>query len=180
VSPSDGELVARVQASDDRAAFGQLVVRHQSAVRRFLRHLARGNHAIADDLAQETFLHAYRQLHGFRGAADFSTWLLGIAHNHWRNAWRRIRRETPLDEAGMAEPAAAPAVHQSDLRQDLDTALRQLSAEEQLALHLGFQQGLSHGEIAALLDWPVGTVKTHLARGKEKLRHLLAAWNPQT
>ena len=52
--------------------------------------------------------------------------------------------------------------------------------DEQLAIHLGYQQGLSHGEIAVLLDWPVGTVKTHLARGKEKLRHLLAVWNPQT
>lgn len=178
--PADAELITRTLASDDRAAFGELVLRHQSAVRNFLRHLTRGDAALADDLAQETFVQAYRGLARFRGEANFSTWLLGIAHNHWRNARRRQREHAPLDGAGALEFAVAATTDTSDLRHDLDAALQQLSADEQLALHLGFQQGLSHGEIAALLDWPLGTVKTHLARSKEKLRHLLAAWNPQT
>lgn len=180
MTPSDAELVARTRASDDYAAFGLLVSRHQSAVRRFLRHLARGDHALADDLAQETFVRAYRQLHVFRGDSSFATWLLGIAHNQWRNAWRRARREAPLHPIHPSEPASDATVDQADLRHDLDSALRQLPDDEQLALHLAYQQGLSHGEIAALLDWPLGTVKTHLARGKEKLRRLLAAWKPTT
>lgn len=180
MSPSDDELVTRVRDADDRAAFGLLVERHQSAVRRFLRHLARGDHALADDLAQETFLRAYRGLDGFHGAARFSTWLLGIAHNQWRNARRRLPREMHLAPASAPEAAEPSSTRQTDLQHDLAAALRQLSPDEQVALHLGYQQDLSHGEIAALLDWPLGTVKTHLARGKEKLRHLLAAWNPQT
>jgi len=180
VIPTDDELIARTLVSDDRAAFGELVLRHQSTVRNFLRHLTRGNAALADDLAQETFVQAYRGLARFLGTANFSTWLLGIAHNHWRNARRGRRDHVPLDagtDSELAVPSAAPL---SDLQHDLTAALRQLSADEQLALHLGYQQGLSHGEIATLVDWPLGTVKTHLARGKEKLRHLLTAWNPQT
>ncbi len=180
MNPSDAELIARVLASDDRAAFGELVERHQSAVRRFLRHLTAGDAALADDLAQETFVQAYRGLARFRGEASFSSWLLGIAHNHWRNARRRARHAAWLAEnetAGDVAPSPAPA---ADLKHDLALALRALSADEQTAVHLCYQQGLSHSEIARVLDWPLGTVKTHLARGKEKLRHFLAAWNPQT
>jgi RNA polymerase sigma-70 factor (ECF subfamily) len=179
VTASDSDLIACVIACDDRAAFGELVRRHQSAVRSFLRHLTRGDAALADDLAQETFIQAYRRLDRFRGDAAFSTWLLGIAHNHWRNARRRQREHVEFAEHHLP---ASPTVTDSsaqDLRHDLAAAVRALSPDEQLAIHLGYQQGLSHTEIAALVDWPLGTVKTHLARGKEKLRHLLAAWNPQ-
>jgi RNA polymerase sigma factor (sigma-70 family) len=179
VTPAESELIARVLASDDRAAFGELVCLHQSAVRQFLRTLTRGDAAWADDLAQDTFVQAHRKLRQFRGDAAFSTWLLGIAYNHWRNARRRQREHTPLDDTAP-DDAARTATQQVDLRHDLAFALRALSADEQLAIHLGYQQGKSHSEIAALLDWPLGTVKTHLARGKEKLRQRLAAWNPQT
>ena len=140
--PADAELIARTLADDDRAAFGALVLRHQSSVRNFLRHLARGDAALADDLAQETFVRAYRGLARFRGDANFSTWLLGIAHNHWRNARRRAREHAPLDDAHGPELAVAAGTAISDLQHDLAAALRQLSADEQLALHLGYQQGL--------------------------------------
>lgn len=175
---SDLELIARTLTSDDRAAFGELVLRHQSAVRNFLRHLTHRDTALADDLAQDTFVTAYRSLARFQHTAAFSTWLLGIAHNHWRNARRRERGHDELDANRPDETASSNFA--SDLKHDLASALQQLSADEQLAIHLGFQQGLSHSEIATLLAWPLGTVKTHLARGKEKLRQLLASWNPQT
>ena len=181
MTATDAELIARVRAAGDRPAFSELVLRHQSAVRRFLRHLTHGDAALADDLAQETFLTAWRGLARFQGTASFSTWLLGIAHNRWRNARRRrhdcVSLEAEEYASNFSVPAATP---RSDLHQDLAEALTTLSPDEQLTLHLGFQQGLSHSEIAALLDWPLGTVKTHLARGKEKLRSLLTAWNPQT
>ncbi|HZP59698.1 MAG TPA: sigma-70 family RNA polymerase sigma factor [Opitutaceae bacterium] len=181
MTPSDPELITRVIVNGDRAAFGELVLRHQSAVRLFLRQLTRGDAALADDLAQETFLQAYRGLGRFRGESAFSTWLLGIAHNHWRNARRRQREiaweaaEFPAPEENVPSPAAA-----AELKQDLAAALKQLDSDEQTALHLFYQQGLTHPEIAAVAGWPLGTVKTHLARGKEKLRHLLASWNPRT
>jgi RNA polymerase sigma-70 factor (ECF subfamily) len=180
VSLSDLELVTRVVVEDDRAAFGELVLDHQSAVRAFLRQLTSGDAAWADDLAQETFVIAYKTLARFRGDSAFSSWLLGIAHNQFRNAHRR-QREFPQDtlpeEPDQHEPSPADS---TALRQDLGAAMAQLSTDEQTALHVCYQQGLSHSEAAVVLGWPIGTVKTHLARSKEKLRQLLAAWNPQT
>lgn len=177
---TDSELIARVLVSNDHAAFGEIVRRHQSAVRHFLRHLTRGDHALADDLAQETFLQAYRSLARFHGGSTFATWLFGIAYNHWRNA-RRRRTGIALDEVPAASLPIEPAPdRQVDLKQDLAQALRQLPPDEQLALHLAYQQGLPHGEIADVTGWPVGTVKTHLLRGKAKLRSLLQSWNPAT
>jgi RNA polymerase sigma-70 factor (ECF subfamily) len=173
-------MIARTRTRGDRAAFGELVRRHQSAVRHFLRHLTRGDAALADDLAQDTFVHAYRKLGDFRQDAAFPTWLLGIAHNHWRNA-RRKQRDVPLEAAQLESLELAPAAAStSDLRHDLAHAVRQLTRDQQTAVHLAYQQGLSHAEAAAVLGWPLGTVKTHLARGKDKLRTLLAPWNPQT
>jgi RNA polymerase sigma-70 factor (ECF subfamily) len=174
----DLELIARALVDDDRESFGELVRRHQSAVRQFLRHLTHGDAALADDLAQETFLQAYRSLARFRGDAAFSTWLLGIAHNQWRNARRRRRPADALPDDLPDQNEETPS-RTADLKHDLALALRDLSRDEQLAIQLGYQQGLSHSDIAALLQWPLGTVKTHLARAKEKLRHHLAAWNPQ-
>jgi RNA polymerase sigma factor (sigma-70 family) len=180
VTEPDSELIVRVAIDDDRPAFAELVRRHQSAVRRFLRHLSRPDDALADDLAQETFVRAYRNISRFRGDSAFSTWLLGIAHNQWRNARRRLSVDRPAPDASpMEDPSPSPA-DAAALRQDLAAALSRLSAEEQTALHLCYRQGLTHAEIAKILDWPLGTVKTHIARSKEKLRPFLAAWNPRT
>jgi RNA polymerase sigma factor (sigma-70 family) len=180
VIPSDAELIARVVAVDDRLAYGELVRRHQSGVRRFLRHLASGDSALADDLAQDTFVEAWRKLDRYRSESSLATWLLGIAHNLWRNSWRRRRTERAFAAgASSPTPASSPAAA-ADLRQDLAVALRALSPDEQTAVHLFYQQGLTHSEMAAVLGWPLGTVKTHLARGKDRLRKILSAWNPNT
>jgi RNA polymerase sigma factor (sigma-70 family) len=177
---TDSALIARVLVAHDHAAFGELVRRHQSAVRHFLRHLAGGDGALADDLAQDTFIQAWHGLARFSSHSSFSTWLLGIAHNHWRNA-RRKQRTVPVEPEHLAALDPVPSTASlSDLRHDLERALRALADEERIAFHLCYQQGLSHSEIAAVLQWPLGTVKTHLNRGKEKLRPLLASWNPRT
>jgi len=175
---SDSELIVRALAQDDRSAFGELVLRHQSAVRHFLRHLC-GDAAQADDLAQDAFVEAHRSLRGFRSESPFLTWLLGIAHNRYRNA-RRLKREVLFAPADLPETDSAASEQQGvDLRADLADALRRLGPEEQTALRLFYQQGLGHPEIASVTGWPLGTVKTHLARAKEKLRPLLQAWNPK-
>jgi RNA polymerase sigma-70 factor (ECF subfamily) len=180
VTASDSELIVRITQNDDRAAFGELVQRHQSAVRRFLRHLTRGNGTLADELAQDTFLQAYRSLAAYRGDGRFATWLFGIAHNHFRNARRRFRVTAGELPAETIDESTPSPTHTVALRQDLAAALEQLDSDEQTALHLFYQQGLTHPEIAAVTGWPLGTVKTHLARGKDRLRQLLHAWNPQS
>ncbi|MDO8540925.1 MAG: sigma-70 family RNA polymerase sigma factor [Opitutaceae bacterium] len=105
---------------------------------------------------------------------------VSFAHNHWRNA-RRRHEAVPLDPKQLEVEETTPSASRlSDLQQDLSRALQRLAPDEQTAVHLCYQQGLSHREIADVLGWPLGTVKTHLARSKEKLRSLLASWNPQT
>src|SRR5438874_1352668 len=89
VELTDADLVARVLVDDDQHAFGELVRRHQSSVRGLLRQLTRGDLALADDLAQDAFVRAYKNIRSFRGEAKFSTWLYRIAYNCFREDARR-------------------------------------------------------------------------------------------
>jgi RNA polymerase sigma-70 factor (ECF subfamily) len=167
---TDADLVARVLAGDDRRAFAELVRRHQSAVRGLLRRLTAGDAAAADDLAQETFLLAYRKLGSWRGEGRLSTWLYRIAWNAWASLARRAPAPLPPKPA-PPRPAADAALD----RHDLERALAGLREEERAALALTCVRDVTHEEAAAILDWPLGTLKTHLLRGKEKLRRRLLA-----
>ncbi|OJT23233.1 hypothetical protein BO221_20420 [Archangium sp. Cb G35] len=172
-APTDAELITRVLVRDDRRAFGELVARHQSAVRGLLRRLTGGDLAQADDLAQETFLRAYRGLRGYRGGAKFSSWLYRIACNVFFSRDRGSRDalpEPPLLEAGNAGLALPDLVLE---RHDLEKALALLKPRERAALVLTYANELTHEEAAVVLDCPVGTLKTHVARAKEKLRRQL-------
>lgn len=174
MNPPDAELITRVLERDDRHAFSQLVRRHQSAVRGLLRRLTCGNLAQADDLAQETFIRAYRGLSGYRGGARLSTWLHRIAYNVFLKAQGRERTlELPEELTSRA------AGERTALRHDLARALVDLAPAERAAIALAFGQEHTHEEVAAILDCPLGTVKTHIARGKEKLRQTLRAYEPQ-
>jgi RNA polymerase sigma-70 factor (ECF subfamily) len=186
---TDAQLIARVVVHDDRHAFSELVRRHQSAVRATLRRLTAGNHALADDLAQETFLLAYRNLKSFRQEARFSTWLFRIATNAFL-ADARKRKEELLGDAdadvsddgdqALAQPGDDSGDHarRSNLRLDMERALSVLSDGERAAIVQCYHNDLSHEEAAYVLNCPVGTVKTHLLRGKQKLKARLAAWAP--
>jgi RNA polymerase sigma-70 factor (ECF subfamily) len=175
VSPTDTDLVARVLASEDHGAFAELVRRHQSGVRAFLTRMTRGDSHLADDLAQETFLKAWKKLHTFRGSARWSTWLLGIAFNAVRDETRHNKPNSIEDpnnpDPEQAEPSAAP---NSNLRIDLEEALKSLNLNERAAVLLCCQNGLSHSEAAEVLNCPLGTLKTNVLRGKEKLKRRLS------
>ncbi len=169
-------LVARVLLADDRRAFEQLLRRHQGMVRAQLRRLLKGDHAKADDLAQETFLLAWRRLHQFRGDARFSTWLHRIAYTCFLQSRRKPSLPTDDSEPdGEARPQAV-AGHAMDLHLDIESAMQRLSAAEQTVLLHCVQLGMSHSEASYVLEMPLGTVKTHAAQGKAKLRALLADW----
>jgi RNA polymerase sigma factor (sigma-70 family) len=169
---TDAALIARVLHDDDRAAFGELVRRHQPLVRGFLRRMLGRSHALADDVAQETFIKAYRALRGFRGGASFSTWLCAIAANELRAEWRRQKRRAEFLEEEGGELAAEPACGDG---RDLTAALQRLSEMQRAALVLCFEHGLTHEEAAAALGCPVGTLKSHISRGKLRLREWLEA-----
>lgn len=175
----DQALVARVVLGNDQRAFEQLLRRHQGMVRAQLRRLLRGDAAAADDLAQETFLLAWRKLDQFRGEAKFSTWLYRIAYACFLQAIRKT--PLPANDADDREMDRLPAPTRTvDLQVDLNRALQRLSAVEQTVLLHCVQLGLSHAETAYVLAMPLGTVKTHATRGKAKLKALLADWHEET
>ena len=170
----DSELIVRVVEGADRDAFDVLVRRHQSAVRSLLRRLSCGDHALADDVAQETFLRAYLKLHTFRGESALASWLYRIAYNAFL---AEVRRRGPLRPAPDELPGPeSPRPREAVLHLDLERAMAGLSEAERAAIDLCYKKDLSHQEAAWVLDCPVGTVKTHVLRGKEKLRRLLAPW----
>lgn len=175
MSFTDADLLARSLSSEDQNAFGELVRRYQSPVRAFLTKMTRGDAHLADDMAQETFLKAWQKLKTFRGEARFSTWLFGIAYNEFRGEARK-RREFALEDLGEPPPEAqeSAASSTSHLRMDLAEALKTLTSAERAAVVLCCQNGLSHEEAAQVLECPLGTVKTNVLRGREKLRRKLS------
>jgi len=187
---TDPELIARVLVFHEHAAFGELVRRHQSAVRACLRRLTAGNHALADDLSQETFVLAWRNLKSFRQEARFSTWLYRIATNCWL-ADARKRKETLLGDSDDAiadedDDDGAPSgssggdhARGTALKVDMERALAVLSEGERAASVQCCHSDLSHEEAAFGLGCPVGTVKTHVHRAKQKLKIALASWAPE-
>ncbi len=177
MSLTDADLVARVIVDDDQHAFAELVRRHQSAIRGLLRNLTRTDFALADDLAQETFVRAYKHIRSFRGEAKFSTWLYRIAYNVFREDARRRKELVGIDEEQL-EREAEPQPANLALQQDLAAAIGTLPLHERAAILLCCQNGLSHDEAARVLEIPLGTVKTNVLRGREKLKRALAAWGP--
>jgi RNA polymerase sigma-70 factor (ECF subfamily) len=174
----DDELVARAGQRGGEKCFAELLRRHQGKVRGLLLRLA-GDRTLADDLAQEVFLRAYRGLCGFEGRARFSTWLYRIAYNVYLNHRTRVRELASLPE-GFELGAMAPETHlspaRSDLRKDLDAAIAALPERYRAVVMLYYLEDVSYPEIAEILDLPLGTVKTHLHRAKRILREHLHGW----
>lgn len=174
---SDAALAARVVATGDRDAFAQIVRRHQSQVRALVRKLASGDHALADDVAQETFVRAYRSMATYEGTAKLSTWLCRIAYHAFLDASARARatakRETDAEDDARA-PLAAEA--RALLRHDVERALACLSDGERAAIALTFGQDLTHEDAARILGCPLGSLKSTVARGLDKLERRLHAW----
>jgi RNA polymerase sigma factor (sigma-70 family) len=188
---TDGELIARALVADDRHAFAELVKRHQSSVRACLRRLTAGNHALADDLAQDTFVLAWRNLKSFRQEARFSTWLYRIATNCWLADARKRKEELLGDRADAVgddedgtlshapEEMHGDHARGSSLRMDMERAMSVLSDAERAAIVQCYHNDLTHEEAAYVLGCPVGTVKTHVLRGKQKLKAALAVYGSQ-
>jgi RNA polymerase sigma-70 factor, ECF subfamily len=177
--------VRLIQSRGDRGEFAELVRRHQGLVRALLRRLTRGQVALADELAQETFLRAWQALPQFRGEAKVSTWLYRLAVNAFLQHDRRgdARLQAASDPLEVALPAHTDAAAQSapaELSLDLQRALDRLSEAERSAIVLCYLAEFTHEEAAAALGCPLGTLKSHVLRGRGHLREALRAWMPHT
>ncbi len=168
----DLALIARVTLFDDKKAFDKLVLKYQSPVRRFLTNLTMGDTMWSDDLAQETFIKAYLHLQSFQGISGFSSWLFRIAHRTFYDSVRTKRLQTNLDYIENSHEHQTENSYDS-LKQDINTALKVLKPVERTAILLFYMEDMSQKEIAKIMELPLGTVKTHLLKGKERLGDFL-------
>ena len=174
----DRALIEAVR-SGDRDAFGLLVERETAAVYRAC-HRILGRRHDAEDATQESFVAAFRSIGGYRGDGSLRGWLLRIAT---RQSFRRLAQRRPtaeLDAAGepiLADPAADPKriVLAAEVRDEVREAVAQLPDPYREVVALRFFGELSLAEVAEATGRPINTVKTHLRRGLERLRPIVAA-----
>jgi RNA polymerase sigma factor (sigma-70 family) len=167
---------ALVQAALDgsQQAFSRLVDRYQQALRAFLWRIV-DTRDEADDLAQETFLAAWSGLGEWRGRSSVRTWLFAIAWRKATSARRALNRRRARDRV-HAERSALETPHGASQAEEslaLRNALAALSFEQRAAVSLCLGGDFSHADAAAILKLPLGTVKSHVTRGRARLLMLL-------
>jgi RNA polymerase sigma-70 factor (ECF subfamily) len=162
----DEALVAEAKAGS-AGAFERLVARHQQAVRAFLRRTC-GDWALADDLAQETFLTAWSQIGRLTSGASVRAWLCGIGYHKHLGVRRSAGRDRTREAAYQAEHLP-PGQAMTDERLTLERAMSQLPADQRACVALCLAADFSHAEAAEALALPLGTVKSHVTRGRERL-----------
>lgn len=168
----EARLIGLARAGDMRA-YGQLVDAHQGAVRAFLRRLV-GVYADADDLAQEAFARTWDVLDRFDGSSSLRTFVCGVAFQYWRRARRANSRRQMREEAyAQLEDTATEPPARAAARLALRRAMEELPEDQRAALALCLGQDFTHQEAAEVLNLPLGTVKSHIARGKARLQAAL-------
>ena len=183
--PSDAQLVARSLAQD-QAAFGQLIDRHASAIVNLSYRMV-GNRAEAEDLAQETFLAAYKALSTFRADSKFSTWLYRIATNKCKD-WLRVKRpgqgqydldaDESLDLYVREDRTPEVLLSRKQVAQELEQAIQRLPPLYREAFVLKHVEGLSYEEMEDILGVSGDTLKMRVYKGRVQLSRELAALNP--
>jgi len=166
-SPS---LLQRARDGSDQA-FSRLVAEHQQAVRAFARRLA-ANTADADDLAQEAFVTAWSRLERLRPDVSFRAFVCGIVYRKALND-RRGAQRTATRDAEWHDLQAQTASSTVDARLSVQAALQQLPIDVRAAVSLCVAADYSHSEAAEILGLPLGTVKSHIQKGRERLNALL-------
>lgn len=157
----------------DMHAFGRLVDANQAAVRAFLRRLV-GNAADADDLSQEAFARTWQVLDRFDGRSSLRTFICGVAFQYWRRerragARRQAREDAYADLADTATDGDPRIAQRLALRR----AMEDLPEDQRAALALCLGQDFTHAEAAEVLNLPLGTVKSHITRGRARLQAAL-------
>ena len=159
-------LVSRVALLGDRKAFNQLLEAYQSPIRRFFFNLTGGDEELSKDLSQDTFVKAWLNIGSFRAAAKFSTWLYRIAYNTFYDHTRTKKQY--IDVESISEQMSNNTIDK-DFSMDFARALTILKEDERTVMLLFYMEDLTVDKISKIMNFPTGTVKSHLFRGKEKL-----------
>ena len=186
--PSDQECVRRTQEGDP-SAYDLLVKRYMERIYAVTYHMT-SNHENANDLAQEVFIKGYKYIHKFKGDSSFYTWIYRVAVNHTINF---LKRRRPQYEASLndmdsgiendpefidATKGDAPTrrVDLNELQEALNEAVQKLSEPHRMVVTLHDVEGLSHGEIAKVMNCSEGTVRSRLFYARQQLQKLLKDW----
>jgi len=172
MEPDDEALVARARGGDD-AAFRALFERHHRTVYRFVYSMT-ADHALAEDVVQDTFVAAHRSLGAWRGHARLSTWLYAIARNVLAKSTRKARANEPLPEIVDTGRNPEGSVLDAEVAGAISRALVALDEEKRTAFVLKVIEGLSYEEIAEITGSALAKLKTDVFRAKERMRELLA------
>jgi RNA polymerase sigma-70 factor, ECF subfamily len=168
----DFRAIDRCLAGEEQA-FAELIERHKDVVYSLAYHML-GDATEAEDIAQEAFVKAYRSLAGFRREASFRNWLCRIAQGLCIDYLRAHRNERRQRESQLNFEPAAPGPEASFVaREEINQALQRIPAPFRAVLVLRHSQELSYQEIAEILHLPLGTIKTHLRRGRAALKNEL-------
>lgn len=181
----DAQLVAR-SLRQDQEAFGLLIDRHAAAIVNLAYRMV-GNRAEAEDLAQETFLAAFKSLSTFRSDSKFSTWLYRIATNKCKD-WLRVKRpgqgrhdvdaDESLDVHLAEERTPELLLSQQQVAMELEQAIQRLPPLYREAFILKHVEGLSYEEMKAIVGVGTDTLKMRVYKGRVQLSRELAALNP--
>lgn len=180
MQPEEAQLVSRSQQGD-RLAFNTIVERYQSQVFNVAARIL-GNRSTAEDVAQETFISAYRAIGSFRGGS-LKAWLLRIASNASKDSLRALRRrpadsleeslESPSFQPASAEATPEQQALQGELGEFIQSAILGLPEDQRIVLVLIDVQGFSYEETAEATGASMGTVKSRLSRARARLRDAL-------
>jgi len=170
------EIRACLDQKRYQEAFDRLLPEFQNKVFR-LAYAMLGDAALAEDMAQEVFIRIWKALPGFRGQSALSTWIYAIVRNTCLTALKKgaVKRESSLEEpnvARAAEEAGVPPARHAEI--DVLRFLDQLPERHRQVLRLYYMEERSYEEVARLLEWPMGTVKTYLHRARKELAELVA------
>ena len=184
--PDEGVLVKRARQGD-LAAYDDLVRRYQERIYSTIYHMT-ANHEDANDLAQEAFIKAYQALKSFKGGSSFYTWVYRIAVNKTINflKQRKNRSHLSLDDldlnaehdpdlvALISEKTPRREINLTELQEKLNEAMQKLSEPHRLVVTLHDVQGLSHEEIAEIMECNIGTVRSRLFYARQQLQAYLS------
>ena len=169
-------MIVALARTGDRSAFEELVRRRQSSVRNLMRRCC-GDVTLADDLAQQVFLQVWQKIHSLKKANAIGAWLKRVAVTVWLQYLRKndaLRGADELSETDIAQKDS------SGVDMDLDLALSTLPTAVRLCIVLSYQEGMTHSEIARITDTPLGTVKSHIKRGSQRLQQILSPYRETT
>ena len=172
LSKSTETVLVGLARTGNRDAFAELIKRRQAWIRNLMRRCC-GNADLADDLSQQVFMQAWRAIDQLVDAGRFAPWLKRLAINTWL---QHKRRNDPLESAD--EHSETDKAHRDTpgIAMDLDHALGALPEDVRLCVVLSYHERMTHDEIEAFTGLPLGTVKSHIRRGTQKLQEMLSAY----